>query len=97
MRTNGRRITGVPVDFHSHGLAARRLPLEFETTLYRITQEALTNVTRHAQAKRVSVLLERRPDHVSLIVEDDGGGFDPPGAQASAARASWACWGCGNV
>ena len=75
----------VPVDFHSDGVETDRLPLQLETTLYRITQEALTNVTRHANAKRVSVLLERRPDHVSLIVEDDGGGFDA-GNQASAAR-----------
>jgi signal transduction histidine kinase len=66
----------VPVDFHSNGVEAHRLPLHLETTLYRIMQEALTNVTRHAKAKRVSVLLERRPDHVSLIVEDDGEGFD---------------------
>ena len=42
-------------------------------------------MTRHANAKRVSVLLERRPDHVSLIVEDDGGGFNA-GNQASAAQ-----------
>jgi signal transduction histidine kinase/DNA-binding NarL/FixJ family response regulator len=76
---------GVPVDFHSDGVEARRLPLQLETTLYRITQEALTNVTRHANAKRVSVLLERRPGHVSLIVEDDGGGFDAV-SQASAAK-----------
>ena len=67
--------TGVPVDFHSRDVTAPRLPLEFETTLYRVTQEALTNVARHAQAKRVSVLLERRPDHISLIVEDNGRGF----------------------
>src|ERR1017187_7984748 len=75
----------VPVDFHSDGVETHRLPLQLETTLYRITQEALNNVTRHANAKRVSVLLERRPDHVSLIVEDDGGGFDA-GNQASAAQ-----------
>jgi signal transduction histidine kinase len=67
---------GVPVDFHSRGMETRRLPPALETTLYRVTQEALTNVYRHAGAKRVSVLLERRPDHVSLIVEDDGQGFD---------------------
>jgi CheY-like chemotaxis protein len=66
----------VPVDIHSEGMETRRLPLPLETMLYRITQEALTNVTRHANAKRVSVLLERRPDLVSLIVEDDGSGFD---------------------
>ena len=74
----------VPVDFHSEGVEAHRLPLQLETTLYRVTQEALTNVIRHANAKRVSVLLERRPDHVSLIVEDDGEGFDACDVQASA-------------
>jgi signal transduction histidine kinase len=69
--------TGVPVDWHTgEDLGAQRLPHELETTLYRVAQEALTNVTRHAQAKRVSVLLERRPAYVSLIVEDDGRGFE---------------------
>jgi PAS domain S-box-containing protein len=66
----------IPVDFHSNGVDTKRLPIQVETTLYRITQEALTNVTRHARAKRVSVLLERRPIYVSLIIEDDGRGFD---------------------
>jgi signal transduction histidine kinase len=75
----------VPVDFHCEGMEAHRLPLQLETTLYRVAQEALTNVTRHANAKRVSVLLERRPDLVSLIVEDDGDGFDAE-IQASAAQ-----------
>jgi PAS domain S-box-containing protein len=67
--------SGVKVDFHSKGLE-ERLPRELETMLYRVTQEALTNVLRHAQAGRVSVLLERRPELVSLIVEDNGRGFD---------------------
>jgi signal transduction histidine kinase len=69
-------LSGVPVDFHSQGVTAQRLAPELETTLYRITREALTNVFRHAHARRVSVLLERRADYVSLIVEDDGQGFD---------------------
>jgi signal transduction histidine kinase/CheY-like chemotaxis protein len=71
---------GVAVDFHSQGVETHRLPTELETTLYRITQEALTNVLRHAKAQRVSVLLERRPDHVLLIVEDNGQGFDAQAA-----------------
>ena len=71
---------GVAADFHSQGMETHRLPTEVETTLYRITQEALTNVLRHAKAQRVSVLLERRPDHVLLIVEDDGQGFDAQAA-----------------
>jgi signal transduction histidine kinase len=67
---------GAAVDFHSHGLERQRLPLELETVFYRVTQEALTNVSRHAKARRVSVLLERQTDRVSLIVEDNGVGFD---------------------
>jgi len=66
----------LPVDFHSTGMETARLPLELETALYRVTQEALTNILKHAKARRVSVLLERRPELVSLIVEDDGAGFD---------------------
>lgn len=69
--------SGVTVDFHSRGAATRRLPAETETALYRVAQEALANVFRHAEARRVSVLLERRSGSVSLIVEDDGRGFDP--------------------
>ncbi len=55
-----------------------------ETTLYRIVQEALANVARHAGARRVSLILERRLDQVSPIVEDDGRGFD---VEATAANA----------
>ncbi len=66
---------GIRLDFHSAGLEGERLPVEFETALYRVAQEALTNVVRHAKAKRVSLLLERRPGAVSLIIEDDGRGF----------------------
>jgi signal transduction histidine kinase len=69
-------LSRVPVDFHSQGTSPHRLPPELETTLYRITREALTNVFRHAVAQRVSVLLDRRADHVLLIVEDDGKGFN---------------------
>lgn len=69
-------LSGVPVDFDSRGVTARRLAREVETTLYRVAREALTNVFRHAGAKHVSVLLQRRADYISLIVEDDGCGFD---------------------
>jgi PAS domain S-box-containing protein len=63
--------------FEAVGLDEQRLPPAIETNLYRITQEALTNVARHAQASRVDIFLERRPDQVVIIVEDDGVGFDP--------------------
>jgi len=66
-----------------HGLAfelaaevAERLPAAVETALFRIVQEAVNNVLRHAQAQQVSVTLLRRADHVELRVVDDGQGFD---------------------
>jgi len=68
--------TGVPVDLHTRGIEHPRLPHELESTLYRIAQEAFTNVARHAGASHVSVLLERRPGLVSMLVEDDGKGFE---------------------
>src|SRR5439155_8249699 len=49
---------------------------DVETHLYRIVMEALTNVRKHAGAGRVSVILERRRDHLLAIVEDNGRGFD---------------------
>ena len=68
--------SGVTVDFHSSGFTSQRLPSHLETALYRIVQEAFTNILKHAQAQRISVLLERRRDYVLAIVEDDGRGFD---------------------
>ena len=53
-----------------------RLPGELETALYRIVQETLTNIVRHAQAKSASILIEKHGDTVRAIVEDDGIGFD---------------------
>ena len=69
--------TGIAVELHTSGLRDDRLGSEAETTLYRIAQEALTNVAKHSRAKNVELILERRADHVLLIVEDDGAGFDP--------------------
>ena len=66
----------IPVDFQS-ALPPQRLPEEVETALYRIVQESLTNVVKHAHASRVSVLLTRRNGSVAAVVEDDGRGFDP--------------------
>jgi signal transduction histidine kinase len=68
---------GISAELHASGLLDDRLGSEAETTLYRIAQEALTNVAKHSRAKNVELILERRADHVLLIVEDDGAGFDP--------------------
>lgn len=64
----------IPVDVAIQ--LGERLPGEVETAIYRIVQETLTNITRHAQAKSTSILVERRDDTVRAIVEDDGIGFD---------------------
>jgi PAS domain S-box-containing protein len=68
---------GVPVHMHARWSSDDRLPSEVETTMYRLAQEALNNIAKHARANRVDVVLERSGDSVSLIVEDDGAGFDP--------------------
>jgi len=67
----------IAAELHTSGLSDGRLTSQAETTLYRIAQEALTNVAKHSRAKHVDVILERRADQVVLIIEDDGVGFDP--------------------
>jgi PAS domain S-box-containing protein len=69
--------TRISSELRAVGLLDNRLAPDAETTLYRIAQEALTNVAKHARATHVEVILERRDDHVLLIIEDDGAGFDP--------------------
>ncbi len=54
-----------------------RLPAEIETVLYRVVQEALTNVLKHASAERVSIVLRSRTGTVAVTVDDDGLGFEP--------------------
>jgi PAS domain S-box-containing protein len=68
--------SGIEIDFQSSGLEQRRFDSELETTLYRVVQEALTNVARHAGAAHVGLVLECRNDQLLAIVEDDGSGFD---------------------
>ncbi len=70
--------TGIAVDFEQT-LTGERLTGEIETALYRIVQEGLTNVVKHAGASRVSVVLARKPDAVTAIIEDDGRGFESKG------------------
>jgi signal transduction histidine kinase len=68
--------TGLAVDFEST-LGRERLPSDTETALYRIVQESLTNVVKHARAGRVSISLTRRGGFVNAVIEDDGIGFEP--------------------
>jgi signal transduction histidine kinase len=68
--------TGIEADFQSIGVAGERFPHEVETMLYRVAQEGLTNVVKHSRATRVSLVLERRGGNLSVILEDDGDGFE---------------------
>ena len=67
--------SGIRVDFHS-ALGELRLPSEVETTLYRVVQESLTNIVKHANAQNISVSIARRGPTVAAVIEDDGAGFD---------------------
>ena len=77
------RLTGavterghLPVALAVTGLGDGRLPREIETVVYRVIQEALTNVVRHAHASEVSVTVAAGSGSVRVLVEDDGAGFD---------------------
>ena len=69
--------TGLRVQFEAR--LHERLPTDVETALYRIVQEALTNIVKHARAREVSVLLIRKDTAVSAVIEDDGRGFSRGG------------------
>jgi two-component system, NarL family, sensor histidine kinase DevS len=70
--------SGIAVDIETN-LDGQRLPPEVETALYRIVQEALTNVAKHAEARRVSIVVTRRGGSVTAVIEDDGQGFGAGG------------------
>jgi signal transduction histidine kinase len=71
--------TGIRVQLEAQ--LGERLSPEIETALYRIVQEALTNVVKHARARSVSILLVRKHASVSAVIEDDGLGFEPAEAR----------------
>ena len=69
------RASGVRVE-RRFDTSLPKLPPDIELAVYRIAQESLTNVARHAQASRATIALECGPDSVVLLVADDGRGFD---------------------
>lgn len=70
-----RKVMKTSLEFHCHGLK-ERLPPTVEIALYRLVQEAITNIAKHAEATRASVTLEGRDHSVVVTIEDDGRGFD---------------------
>ncbi len=69
--------TNIEVEFHTAGFKDRqRLSPEMETALYRIVQESLTNVAKHAQAHKITIMLQEEADAVNATITDDGRGFD---------------------
>jgi two-component system CheB/CheR fusion protein len=68
---------GIAAEFRGPSSIAGMLPAATEIMFYRVAQEALNNVVKHAHASRVDVLLERRDRSVVLVIDDDGVGFDP--------------------
>jgi len=68
--------SGLVVDFQPLDMERERLPRDMEIVLYRVIQESLTNILRHANATRVHVIIERKPTRLHLSIIDDGCGFD---------------------
>lgn len=68
--------SGIEVDILPLNMEQTRLPPHVETTVYRIVQEALTNVLKHAEASQVSLIVERRDEVLRVIIEDNGQGFE---------------------
>jgi len=70
------RPLGLMVTVQTNGLQ-ERLPTVIETILFRIAQEAMSNVARHSEASRLSIHLVREDDQATMTLTDDGRGFDP--------------------
>lgn len=79
--------SGLEIRFEADEIEPR-LSKEIETACFRVAQEAITNVLRHAQASRITVLVRKGKDAVSLIVSDDGIGFDTRSAIARSVTGS---------
>ena len=72
-----RREYGLKIELSVDGLDGPRLPDDIELATFRLVQEALTNIVRHAHASSVLVLVRQRAEVLSAVIRDDGAGFDP--------------------
>jgi signal transduction histidine kinase len=82
------RRANIPIHVDSCG-DARVLSTDYNTVLFRILQEALGNVVKHADASSVEVALKFDDNHATLTVTDDGRGFEPPADFESAEQSGW--------
>jgi PAS domain S-box-containing protein len=76
---------GLRAEFRSSGFESGQLSRDAEVVFYRVAQEALNNISKHAHATRADVVLAASDGQVVLVVEDDGIGFDPAIEEAAAA------------
>jgi signal transduction histidine kinase len=72
---------GIPAGYDASRIWGLRVYAAAGLNLYRIVEEALHNIEKHAQATRVNVVLERRDERLQLVIEDDGRGFNPAAVQ----------------
>jgi signal transduction histidine kinase len=77
------RVEGLQIHFNAQHFGEDRLPRDMETVLYRIIQEAMTNIIRHAHARQAWIELARDQEGILLAIRDDGCGFDPQAVSAS--------------
>lgn len=77
------RYSGIFADFNAIAVSEMKIHKDVETNLYRITQEALNNTAKYAQATKVDVILERHEADLLLIIEDNGKGFEIPTGDAA--------------
>lgn len=89
-------LSGVPVDLLIDGLEDGAIPEQAEVGVFRVIQEALNNVLKHAQASRVSVTLHRTRKMLLVSVEDDGVGFEPPDGSPPG-RTAQSGWGLAGM
>ncbi len=85
---NFSKRTNISVDLIGREIRPR-LDLEIETALFRISQEALINIAKHAQARHVSIEIARNDRSIRMVISDDGIGFDYHRAMDSSERQHW--------
>jgi signal transduction histidine kinase len=84
--TCGPPVNGLSIDFFSAGMDDLRLDFDTEINLYRLIQEGLNNIKKHADASRVIIRLVASSPNIILRIEDDGKGFDVEGRLPRASK-----------